>query len=587
MPEAIRLVVWDLDETFWHGTLSEGGITAYLQAHHDTVIALAHRGIISSICSKNDEAPVLAVLRKREIADYFVFPSINWHPKGKRLAALIETFQLRAPTVMFIDDNPANRAEAAAMVPGLQVEDETFVARMLDDPRLQGKHDATLTRLGHYKLLEKRKSDEKQAGGDNTAFLRGCDIRIHIEYDIAAHLDRAIELINRTNQLNFTKRRLPENIADARSELTKQLSPFRASAGLVRVFDTYGDYGFVGFYLLHGDPPVLAHFCFSCRTIGMQVEKFVYDRLGHPRLKVAGEVLADLFAPREIDWIRIAATPARDAGVLPSVATQIRVHGGCEAHPVAHYLRAHSPSVKVTGTLPAGGVIVSTNAAPLLLSACDRHGPEFRREAEALAIPYDVLVSDFFTAVEPGTAFVFAGGSDGYSRIRYRHRQHGWDIQANPEGLQRFNVFEHTEAALQAKLDAAVKPGDHRDQAGRFVRHIRAAYELVQGESEADVERHAHTLLRRIPAGCKLVLILDSPRIRLRDNALHIWAPRSAYNRQVIRLLAPYPFATALCFDDCIESDAEIFEGGNHFDRKVYCRMAESILASLRVLSPK
>jgi predicted enzyme involved in methoxymalonyl-ACP biosynthesis len=29
-PEPIRLVVWDLDDTFWHGTLAEGGIREYV-----------------------------------------------------------------------------------------------------------------------------------------------------------------------------------------------------------------------------------------------------------------------------------------------------------------------------------------------------------------------------------------------------------------------------------------------------------------------------------------------------------------------------------------------------------------------------
>jgi hypothetical protein len=269
------------------------------------------------------------------------------------------------------------------------------------------------------------------------------------------------------------------------------------------------------------------------------------------------------------------------------VAAEIRVHGGCEAQPLAHYLRAHSPSVKVSGTSPSGGVVVSMNATPLLLSACERHGAAFEREAEALGIPYHLLVSDFFAAAEPGTALVFAGGSDGYKRIRYRHKRHGWEIRANPEGLHHFNVFEHSDEVLEAKLDAAVKPGDHRGQAGRFVRHIKACYECVPGETEAEVAQHTRALLDRIPAGCKLVVVLDSPRIRVRDNALHVWAPRRAYNEQLARLLRPCPFAAAVCFDDCIESDGEIFEGGNHFDRKVYFRMAEAILAALHGLLPK
>jgi hypothetical protein len=44
MAEPVRLVVWDLDETFWKGSVSEGGMREYVKAHHDTVIELARRG---------------------------------------------------------------------------------------------------------------------------------------------------------------------------------------------------------------------------------------------------------------------------------------------------------------------------------------------------------------------------------------------------------------------------------------------------------------------------------------------------------------------------------------------------------------
>ena len=176
MAEAVRLVIWDLDDTFWRGTVTEGGVSEYLQEHHDIVIELAKRGIISSICSKNDESQALAFLRKQSIADYFVFPSISWKPKGARLAALVEAVQLRAASVMFIDDNPSSRGEAADFVPGLQIEDETFIPKILTDPRFAGKDDKELTRLAQYKLLETKSADRAEAAGDNHAFLRGCNM---------------------------------------------------------------------------------------------------------------------------------------------------------------------------------------------------------------------------------------------------------------------------------------------------------------------------------------------------------------------------------------------------------------------------
>ena len=47
MPEAVRLVVWDLDDTFWKGTVSEGSMS-YNIDHHDIVVKLAERGIMST-----------------------------------------------------------------------------------------------------------------------------------------------------------------------------------------------------------------------------------------------------------------------------------------------------------------------------------------------------------------------------------------------------------------------------------------------------------------------------------------------------------------------------------------------------------
>ena len=113
------------------------------------------------------------ILRREGIWEYFIFPSINWDPKGPRIAAMVEAVQLRAPTVMLIDDNPMNLAEAQHFVPGIQVAPDSFIAEILESPLFRGKDDSRMTRLAQYRLLEKRKADEAQAGGDNTAFLRG------------------------------------------------------------------------------------------------------------------------------------------------------------------------------------------------------------------------------------------------------------------------------------------------------------------------------------------------------------------------------------------------------------------------------
>jgi hypothetical protein len=136
--EDIRLVVRDLDETFWRGTLTEGGVEV-VPEHVEIVRALARRGVMSSICSKNDLAPVRDILVAHDIWRYFVFPDVSWAPKGPRVQALIEQAQLRPASVLFIDDNPTNLAEAARFVPAVNLADEGVIPRLLTHPQLTGK----------------------------------------------------------------------------------------------------------------------------------------------------------------------------------------------------------------------------------------------------------------------------------------------------------------------------------------------------------------------------------------------------------------------------------------------------------------
>lgn len=153
MSEPVRLVIWDLDETFWKGTLTEGGITI-VPENCALVIELAKRGILSSICSKNDYKAVREALADNGILEYFVFPSINWEAKGPRLRALVESVQLRPETVMFVDDNPFNLAEAQHFVPGIQRQGHRFVREMLNHPLFKGRADLNLTRLKQYRYLK-------------------------------------------------------------------------------------------------------------------------------------------------------------------------------------------------------------------------------------------------------------------------------------------------------------------------------------------------------------------------------------------------------------------------------------------------
>ena len=86
----IKLIIWDLDETFWNGTISEQKVAPVKQAC-DLVLLSSKKGIVNSICSKNDEKPCIDKLKEWGLDKYFVFNSINWEPKGQRIKDTVES----------------------------------------------------------------------------------------------------------------------------------------------------------------------------------------------------------------------------------------------------------------------------------------------------------------------------------------------------------------------------------------------------------------------------------------------------------------------------------------------------------------
>src|ERR1700757_2447310 len=117
--EKIKLVIWDLDETFWKGTLSEEEIEP-IEDNIQLVKELTDRGIINSIVSKNDFEQAKNKLIELGIWDYFCFPAIEWSPKGMLIQRVIEQCQLRDINVLYLDDNHLNLEEAKFYNPNIQ-----------------------------------------------------------------------------------------------------------------------------------------------------------------------------------------------------------------------------------------------------------------------------------------------------------------------------------------------------------------------------------------------------------------------------------------------------------------------------------
>lgn len=587
MVEAVRLVIWDLDETFWTGTLTEGGITQYNQVSHDAVIELAHRGIMSSICSKNSHEDIQAILEEHDLWRYFVFPSIAWTPKGKRLEDIVAATQLRAETIIFIDDNPANRAEAEQCVPGIQIADETLVGRILDDPRFRGKGDPGLTRLAQYKMLESRNVDAILRGTDNKAFLRRSDIRVIIEPDVASHIDRAVELVNRTNQLNFTKRRLPEDIEAARAMLVGEITPFWARSGLVRVIDRYGDHGFCGFFVLLADEQrtatdkpagLLVHFCFSCRILGIGVESWLFQRLGRPRIQIMGEVLTDLWDEHLVDWVRLVDSASEQASSAPKATNvpMIRLRGGCDQNAIAHYFDVAGSDVRLETNFHRNAQIIRFDKSTMLLPSLELHDAAFQDAITALGYTDADLASDFLGSCPEGTLLLYSAPADAWRQV-YIHKELRRVVSFDVPELY-VNLTVDDPGAMDTWLDK-VKPNPHvQHDVETSIAYLRRHFEPWYVDDE-QLTSFYRKIFAHVPPGARLVVILPT-EFQLTENGLQSLQVNADYNRLVEKAVVGFPWTGLVYVDKCIMHQTERLDASVHFNRSVYHRLFNAVMTS-------
>src|SRR5207237_6903915 len=129
--DQVKLVLVDLDDTMWRGVAAEEG-GAWAMAREgwplgfaEALMFLKRRGILLGIVSKNDEERVRGIWRRIygdlvRLEDFAV-RKINWQPKADNVEAILAEVNLLPKSVVFIDDNPVERAGIEAAFPEMRV----------------------------------------------------------------------------------------------------------------------------------------------------------------------------------------------------------------------------------------------------------------------------------------------------------------------------------------------------------------------------------------------------------------------------------------------------------------------------------
>ncbi len=322
-----KCLVLDLDNTLWGGVVGDDGIGGIVlgegnargEAHVSLqryAKLLKERGIILAVCSKNDLATAEAVFRDHpemvlQRSDITAFVA-NWDDKAENLKEIAEQLNIGLDSLVFVDDNPAERARVREALPMVAVPElPADVAHYVRCIASAGYFEAVgFTHEDRHRAAQYAANAERAAlrGGSQSMddFLHGLDMSVSFGPIADVDLVRVTQLVNKTNQFNTTTKRYRmeelSNFASAPENITLQF----------RLIDRFGDNGLVSVMILRPAPnesDVLEvdSWVMSCRVFGRQLEV--------EAMNIAVEAARN----RGIRTLRADYVPTKKNGVISSL----------------------------------------------------------------------------------------------------------------------------------------------------------------------------------------------------------------------------------------------------------------------------
>ena len=290
MEQKIKCVVWDLDNTLWNGVLSEGDDVKLREGITEIFKTLDERGILQSIASKNNFDDAYKKLEELGVAEYFLYPQINWNPKSEGIKKISQSLNLGLDSFAFVDDSPFEREEILSADERIMTIDAADIDKIASMERMIPKFitEDTKNRRKMYIADSKRKQEEQEFTGDNTEFLKSLGMKLTISPVTEHDLQRAYELTVRTHQLNST------GYTYSYEELQSFINSENHIFLIAQLTDKFGDYGKIGLILVENtDVLRIKLLLMSCRVMSRGVGSAILIYLAKLKEKLNKPMFAE------------------------------------------------------------------------------------------------------------------------------------------------------------------------------------------------------------------------------------------------------------------------------------------------------
>ena len=311
-----KCLVLDLDNTLWGGVIGDDGLDGIVLGQGSTLgegfvavqeyaRALARRGVILAVSSKNDAARALEpfdshpemVLKREDIASF----RANWDDKAANIRAIAHDLNIGLDAMVFLDDNPFERNLVREMLPMVAVPEVPD-----DDPaRVPG----VLADAGYFESLgitaddrkrgaqyqdNRARDDLRATATDVESYLRALDMRLVWSRFDSVGQARVVQLINKTNQFNLTTRRHQD------CDVAAVMADPHAFGLQLRLLDRFGDNGIIAIVigrLTAPDTVTIDTWLMSCRVLGRGVERTMLNLVAAQAQALGAERLVGEYLP--------------------------------------------------------------------------------------------------------------------------------------------------------------------------------------------------------------------------------------------------------------------------------------------------
>lgn len=286
--------VLDLDNTLWGGVIGEDGadnivlgpeesegqiyteFQKYIKAHKQL-------GLVLNVDSKNDEENAIAGLNHSDSElkpDDFIEIKANWEPKDRNFQQIAEDLSLLPESLVFIDDNPAERHIVTEQLKGVVAPDIGEAHQYIINIDRNGFFETTTLSADDLKRNEMYKENAERQKleatfADYRDYLISLKMSAVIDSFEPVYMARIAQLTNKSNQFNLTTKRYSQ----AEIEMTAEDLNYITLYG--KLMDRFGDNGVVSVIIGH----VIENEChidlwiMSCRVLKRDMEYAMMDAL--------------------------------------------------------------------------------------------------------------------------------------------------------------------------------------------------------------------------------------------------------------------------------------------------------------------